>query len=125
MCLALPQVSRKLFMLRSAVTGHTWQVQEVLRLLPHPCCTQWFAGFFFQAFSDSVSPYRLGIDSCQTAYKKMFVRFDIKRTSPTPCFLNSVLSPSLDLGTKFKALFLKHWLLRLQNKTCYYTLTDT
>lgn len=62
---------------------------------------------FFQAFSNSVRPSRLGIDSCQTAYKKMFVRFDIKRTSPTPCFLNSVLSPSLDLGIKFKALFPK------------------
>lgn len=77
---------------------------------------------YFRHSADSVSPSRLGIDSCQTAHKKMLIGVGTKISNP--CLLNSLLSSSPDFGIKFKVLsFLKHWLLWLQNKTYYNTST--
>lgn len=76
----------------------------------------------FRHLADFVSPSRLGIDSCQTAHKKMLVRVDTKHQHSMFfkfCFF-------LISGFRNKILstfFWKHWLLRLLNKAYYNTLT--
>lgn len=41
---------------------------------------------YFRHLADSVSPSKLGIDTCQTSHKKMLIRVDTKENISTPCF---------------------------------------
>lgn len=85
MCLALPQVSSKLFILGSADWTHLAGAGG-FKIAPASLLLTVVRWLYFRHFADSASPSRFGIDRCQTAHKEKLITVDSKRTSALHVF---------------------------------------